>query len=134
MYSRRRNKFILKHADVLFLLAEFKSYATATWQNIKNSPKFIQQFKNYLVTTDITSIEKLAYVVNTTKATQSEIKLAFKELFLAKKEEIFDVIWNNPLLRNDLFEGNGIEISKTIFTDLINGANNNKLYNFIKTE
>ena len=112
------------------LLAEFKSYATATWQNIKNSPKFIQQFKNYLATTDIDAIEKLAYVVNITKATEAEIKLAFKELFLAKKEEIFLAM--NQQLKADILglaNVNRIDLFENAINDL-----NSKLYNFIKTE
>lgn len=100
------------------LLAEFKSYATATWQGIKNSPKSIQQFKNYLATTDITTIDKLAYVVNITKATEAEIKLAFKELFLAKKDEIFAAM--NPQLKLSLSISEVDDLTPTKIDQIIN--------------
>jgi len=107
---------------------EFKSYALSTWANIKNSPKFLQQFERYLQ--DISKITELQYIYNGAKASETQVKTAFKELFLAKKVEIFDampyplresVLGINNAERFDLFE---LAIDNT-------GSN---LYKFIKSE
>lgn len=62
-------------------LAEFKSYAAETWTNLAANTKFVDQFKRYLAAAEITKIEDLAYVVNTSKASVAEVKAAFKALF-----------------------------------------------------
>ncbi len=70
-------------------LAEFKSYSTDTWAGIATNTKFVEQFKRYLGATEITKLDELAYVVNTSKASVTDVKKAFKSLFEAKATEIF---------------------------------------------
>ncbi|MBK8080267.1 MAG: hypothetical protein IPK25_08290 [Saprospiraceae bacterium] len=113
--------------------AEFKSYALSTWQNIVNKPKFLQQFERYLQ--DISEINELQYIFNRPKAGETQVKQAFKELFEAKRPEIFDVIWDSQNnLKIDLFGNRNRSAAESYFNQLINGAENNKLYSFIKSE
>mgnify|MGYP007106197887 CR=1 FL=1 len=112
--------------------AEFKSYALSTWQNIVNRPKFLQQFERYLQ--DISEIDELQYIFNSSKASETQVKDAFKELFVAKKVEIFDVIWENQSLRDNVFGPDILKIdAESDFVDLINSIDS-KLYNFIKAQ
>lgn len=93
--------------------AEFKSYNSNTWANIKNSPKFIRQFKRYLQDPDVSNLNNLQYIVNTSKAPLSEIKTAFKEMMTSKKDDIFEAMNDN--LKNSL----SIEFVSDIDNDLI---------------
>jgi hypothetical protein len=61
------------------------------------------------------------------------IKNQFKQLFLSKPNEIFQVIWNNNNLRTSLFGGRTESAASTYFTSLIDNENS-ILYNFIKAE
>jgi hypothetical protein len=61
------------------------------------------------------------------------IKNQFKQLFLTKQNEIFDVIWNNNNLRTSLFSGRTESAARTYFTSLVDNESS-VLYNFIKVE
>jgi hypothetical protein len=68
------------------------------------------------------------------------IKNQFKQLFLTKQNEIFQVIWDNNNLRTSLFgpisqsQLNLVKDSKkVIFTNWVNTMDN-KIYKFIKIE
>jgi hypothetical protein len=68
------------------------------------------------------------------------IKNQFKQLFLTKQNEIFDVIWNNNNLRTSLFgpiSQNQLNLvkdsKKAIFSNWVNTMDN-KIYKFIKIE
>ena len=112
---------------------EFKSYAQSTWQNIVSNPKFLKQFERYLQ--DISEIDELQYIFNGSKASETQVKQAFKGLFVAKKPEIFDVIWESQNnLKIDLFGNRTRSAAESYFDQLIDGVENNKLYNFIKSE
>ncbi|MBK9254751.1 MAG: hypothetical protein IPM42_04625 [Saprospiraceae bacterium] len=63
---------------------------TETYARTGNRPKFLQQFERYLQ--DITDINELHYIFNSSKASETQVKNAFKELFVAKKVEIFDAM------------------------------------------
>jgi len=108
-------------------LAEFKSYAFSTWANIKNSPKFLQQFERYLQ--DISEISELQYIYNGAKASETPVKIAFRELFLAKKVEIFDAM--KPELKASLF-GQVPSFQFQFFEEMIENINSD-LYKFINT-
>jgi hypothetical protein len=71
------------------VLQEFKSYALSTWNGIKSDSKFLQQFRDYLASGDVATISDFQYVINTRKASVDQVKVAFKELFMEKKPEIF---------------------------------------------
>ena len=115
-------------------LVEFKSYSTSTWESIKSSDKFIKQFKRYLQANEIKRLDDLNYVFNTNKADITEVKNAFKDLFTAKEDDIFEVIWDNQNLRNSLFGNRNNNAAKSYFKELVKGSDNNKLYNFIISE
>jgi len=83
------------------------------------------------------TIDEIVYVFNFNKANvTNDILPAFKTLFSdpTRKTEIFNAIWDNQGLRNDLF-GTGISRvdAELDFLDLINSTDS-KLYNFIKSE
>ncbi|UUV20436.1 hypothetical protein [Paenimyroides aestuarii] len=71
---------------------------------------------------------------NINEATDA-VKVKFKTIFSgSKKEEIFDAIWSNQKLKNDLFDVNITKAdAKLDFDDLINDTKS-ILYNFIKVE
>lgn len=63
------------------------------------------------------------------------MKDKFKTIFSgAKEQEIFDAIWSNPNLRNNLFEANITKAdAKLDFDNLVNDTKS-ILYNFIKVQ
>ena len=61
------------------------------------------------------------------------IKNQFKQLFLTKQNEIFDVIWNNNNLRTSLFTHSDEMEAFTEFENMINSIDTS-LYSFIKIE
>lgn len=111
-------------------LEEFKSYGKDTWNSISTSDKFVNQFKAYLGSGEITRIKDLAYVINTRKAMASDVRNAFKVLFESKKDDIFDVIVNNQNLRNNLFTNADQVGAYAEFEQMISNKNS-KLYEFI---
>ena len=129
---------ILNKADVLVgsVKYEFKSWTVGTQNPWKaffgGTGNSYTQFIRYLENS--TDMSSLKYVFNGGKATESQVKLAFKELFQTKKTEIFEVIWENQSLRNDLF---GVDVSRSDaildFDDLILSTDS-KLYDFIKSQ
>ncbi len=68
------------------------------------------------------------------------MKDAFKELFTAKRPEIFEAIWSNQSLRSSLFSNPANEVEGLQrFTTLINELSDPlisdpKLYSFIKNQ
>jgi hypothetical protein len=112
-------------------LAEFKSYSTDTWAGIATNTKFVEQFKRYLGAAEITKLDELAYVVNTSKASVIDVKKAFKDLFEAKPDEIFNAISSNTNLRTDIFGSLTDSQAKSMLSSLINNTDS-KMYNFIK--
>ena len=74
------------------LFAEFKSYALETWQNIKSDSKFFNQFKNYIGS--INRIDELAYIINTKKASEEDVKKAFGNMLADgdKRMEMFNAM------------------------------------------
>lgn len=121
-------KFKQVDNEQLPLFAEFKSYNTDTWANIKNSNKFIKQFKRYLQEKDITKMDDLAYIINERKANINDVKKAFKELFDKEKEEIFKVM-NEKTRESILGQGNAnrFDLFKKAIDD-----HNSKMYSFIE--
>ncbi len=109
-------------------LAEFKSYAVGTWTNLAANTKFVEQFKRYLAAAEITKIDDLAYVVNTSKASVAEVKSAFKALFEAKPDEVFKSMSSS--LKSELGL-TGLN-ARSKFNDLIKDETS-KLYSFIKS-
>lgn len=79
---------------------EFKSYSPETWAKIKNSDKFVKQFKRYLQELEIEKIQDFTYVINESKTNVDDVKEAFKGLFTNHKEEIFKAM--NSKLKNNL--------------------------------
>ena len=85
-------------------------------------------------------INEQKYVFNINKVDEATVKGAFKDLFIAKSEDIFQTIWNNQNLRNNLFGTNINKANaKLDFMDLINelddpNISNPILYSFIKVE
>ena len=125
----------LNKADALVgdVKYEFKSWtpgASNPWNSffsgIENS---YTQFLRYLENTN--SLDNLRYVFNGTKVTEQEILAAFQDLFEIKTSEIFEVVWSNQSLRNDLF-GNMDEVEEaySLFSVLISDTDS-KLYSFV---
>jgi hypothetical protein len=92
-FEYRYNDDILNTADVMVnsIKYEFKSW-TPNIPNPWNSffagtNGSYSQFISYLQNTN--SISELKYIFNGTKAPEAQVKQAFKELFIAKKSEIF---------------------------------------------
>jgi hypothetical protein len=85
-----------------------------------------QQFLNYLGASD--ELSEIKYIFNGNKATITDVKNAFKDLFLAKGNEIFSRM--NPSFRENLL-GLGNENRFDIFQQKINDLGSN-LYEFIK--
>ena len=57
------------------------------------------------------------------------------KLFVAKKSEIFEAIWDSQnSLKLDLFGNRTRTAAESYFNQLIDGADSNKLYSFIKLE
>ena len=84
--------------------AEFKSYNPTTWANIKNSDKFIKQFKRYLQ--DVNSLDELTYVINGSKTSVDAVKDAFRELLEKEADNLFKPV-------NE--QGLGIDKIKSLF-------------------
>jgi hypothetical protein len=112
-------------------LAEFKSYAAETWTNLAANTKFVEQSKRYLAAAEITKIDDLAYVVNTSKASVAEVKSAFKALFEANPDEVFSSIWNIKALIISIFTKSN-EVDAFIEFNELASNTQSKLYNFIK--
>ncbi len=111
---------------------EFKSWTTGTnqpWNGFfaGNNGSY-QQFLNYLGASD--ELSEIKYIFNGNKATITDVKNAFKDLFLAKGNEIFSRM--NPSFRENLL-GLGNENRFDIFQQKINDLGSN-LYEFIKLQ
>ena len=117
------------------LFVEFKSYSLSTWGDISNSTQFFYQFKNYIAS--INNMNELAYVINVSKASVDDVKLAFKSMLSnpTKRAEIFN---SNPNLwkQFDRFGGGKIEDIDD-FEELINHPSfgiHHSIFNFIKSQ
>ena len=143
-FEFRYSDDILNRADVLVgnTKYEFKSWTPDTpnpWNAFfSGSGNSYTQFTRYLENSN--TLSELKYIFNGTKASETQVKEAFKELFVAKKVEIFNVIWSNVNLRNSLLNNPIDEIQGLQrFTNLINelgdpNISNPKLYSFLKSE
>ena len=136
------NRFdmIFEDGDLLFsLFVETKNY-----KGLAKSTAFVNQFKAYL--RGISSFDELAYFFNKRDAIQSvdDVKGVFQSIFKGTKNadgsynyEIFDDLWNNSNLKNNLWKPenfpNGISKNqaKIIFKDWVTKSNA-KLFGFIK--
>lgn len=114
--------------------AEFKSYNSNTWSNIKNSPKFIRQFKRYLQDGEISKLSDLEYIVNASKTPLSEIKTAFKEMLTKEAENLLKPVSQGGLGVDRIKQLFGNEILDVEdFLDEIDDITNDSIYDFIKS-
>ena len=132
-FEFRYDDDLLNRADILVNTVKFEmkswSFGGPTWNAFFNgTSNSYQQFITYLQNT--TNISDLKYVFNSAKATESQVKTAFKGLFSnpAKKQEIFDAM--TPQLRES-FLGNGNANRFDLFELKLNDINS-ELYSFIK--
>jgi hypothetical protein len=140
-FEFRYNDDILRRADARVgehTLYEFKNWSpdnVNVWGNFfSGKGNSYEQFLEYLRDPELGSLNNLHYVFNGQKADIMQVKNAFKELFTNKMDEIFEVIWNNQGLKNSLFGGRNNNAAKSYFNELIQGSDNNRLYNFIISE
>ncbi|MCV6629602.1 MAG: hypothetical protein OIF50_07055, partial [Flavobacteriaceae bacterium] len=102
---------------------------------LKYRKQFVDQFINgYLK--EIGSLKDLEYIFEARKLGSNGakfIKKQFKGLFLAKKEEIFEIIWNNESLRGDLLKTQDELVGLQRFQGLVLD-DKSKLYSFIKAQ
>ncbi len=131
-FEFRFNDDLLNRTDVLIgnIKYEMKSWSNggSTWNAFfGGSGNSYQQFLSYLQNTN--SLDNLKYVFNSAKATESQVKTAFKNLLsnTTKKQEIFDSI--TPDLRQSLFGPNS-NAHFDVYSSMINDTNS-PLYNFI---
>ncbi len=105
-------------------LIEYKSY-----QNASNVP--LPQFKNYMAS--ISRISELKYIFNEAKISTIDAKTGIRSFINSgnNKTEIFDVIWNNQMLRNDLFPNTSDPVQAFAMFEGMIGEINNPFYNFI---
>ena len=84
---------------------------------------------------NITSLADFEWVAFASRGnTDTDLRTMWKTVFTNKKTEIFEVIWNNQSLRKDLFGNRAKANAENYFLNLIDGAENYKLFNFIKSE
>lgn len=70
----------------------------------------------------------------TAVSAEAHLKGLWKKVFTSKKTEIFETIWGNQNLKNSLFGNRGKTAAENYFNTLVDGAENNKIYSFIKSE
>ena len=108
---------------------------------LKNRTQFVDQFINgYLK--KINTLDELNYVFEIRKLSangETFIKNQFKELFIAKAEDMFEVIWANQNLRGSLFDNVNEfdDVIKAQKRGVFNTWVNNQdeiLFKFIKVE
>jgi hypothetical protein len=89
------------------------------------------QFIRYLQNT--TDVKNIKYIFNGAKASESQVKNAFKSLLSnpTKKTEIFNAM--KPELRESLFKKTNLNEQKAVFEGMINNLDSD-LYKFIKSE
>jgi len=112
---------------------EYKSYADASGIQLS-------QFKSYLQS--INSLDELNYVFNALKLSIGEAKAGMKIFFTkgSNTQDIFQTIWNNRILRNNLLNSPQDEIQGLQrFLNLLSEIDhptilNPKLYSFIKVQ
>jgi hypothetical protein len=149
----RFSEDVLNRFDVKFAngFGEFKSYQIESISNVS-----VNQLKQYLGAPDLTKLSDLSYFFDKRKLLQEfgtgtsstiidatgAVKDKFKTIFSgAKKQEIFDAIWSNPNLRNDLFPElppspspqQKLQYMNNQFNTLINNVDS-KLYKFINVK
>ncbi len=112
---------------------EFKSWSPSnpySWGNFfTGNGGSYTQFLRYLENTS--EMDNLKYIFNGAKASETEVKQAFKNLFSgSKKTEIFNAM--NPSLRENIL-GSGNAERFDLFLQAIENTDSN-LYKFIKIE
>ncbi|POR16163.1 hypothetical protein BWK58_15305, partial [Flavobacterium columnare] len=115
----------------------------------------VKQLKQYLSDPSLANINNLHYLFDKRKLLAQygkdtfqnvdeallAVKNKFKGIFTNKTDEIFEVIWGNPNLRNDLFPGlpsspspqQKLQYMNNQFNTLINNVDS-KLYKFINVK
>lgn len=112
---------------------EYKSYSETSINRIPTSSAFLKQHLSYLAETD--DIGKINYVFDAKKFNnRNKIMEQFQTMYQKNIDDVFDVIWNNQSLRNSLFDNRNNNAAKNYFRELVQGSDNNRLYNFIISE
>lgn len=104
--------------------AELKSYQKSSWDKIKTSRPFLNQFKSYLTADDVSNLDDFNYLSNVDKADLNYVKEAFREMFKQNAREIFDT-------RRDIFSSITIGVNNTIDSQekLLAVANDKDVFN-----
>lgn len=124
----------LNRADVMVgnIKYEFKSWQPGTanpWNSFfSGSGDSYTQFTRYLANSN--SLAELKYIFNGSKASETVVKNAFKDLFVDKKVEIFQTM---PSQLRESILGSGNANRFDLFEQAINNTESN-LYKFIKSE
>ena len=122
-------------------LMEFKSFAKSTWQNFGDESS-LNQLKAYL-----RSGNKFEYIANKTKLLNDGItdplkftKQQFQRVFKNNVEEIFNIIWENQILRERFWPSLPLNLTSQVkfkykkdFSGIIADVNN-QFYSLIKVE
>ncbi|MDJ1472535.1 hypothetical protein [Xanthocytophaga flava] len=124
--------------DIKFdnLFVETKNYSTVA--SLTSSSSFISQFEQYLK--NVNSFDQIRYYFKQrNEITQTKVKEKFKEIYKKNNYAMFNLIWNNQELQNNLWPltsrppGFTKNIAQREFTSWVDKLDN-RLFNFINVK
>lgn len=133
-------RFDLKFSDgPIAVFVETKNYSKTSVSAIINKPEFYNQFRAYISNPNLQKFDDIMYFFRKNDGIDELfIKGKFQQLFKNNTDDLFDVIWNNPNLRADVFGSippnppPAFRIQKKQDLETIINSKGDKLFKFIK--